>query len=467
MAPEAGKNSRKAPRILIVDDDASQRSLLDSFLTSQKFETVPVASGEKALEVLRTGEISMMISDVRMPGISGLETLRRARQAHALLPILLVTAYTDIREAVGAMRDGAVNYLGKPIDLDELLASVRQATGLSAAAPLKFNEDKQLPAHVVARSPLMQAVFGDVSLIAPSESRVLITGESGVGKEVVVDVMHAWSARASGPLVKVNCAAIPETLLESELFGHERGAFTGAAAQRIGRFELANGGTIFLDEIAEMSPRLQAKLLRVTEDGRFQRVGSNSEIQTNARILAASNRNLEEEVKQGSFREDLFYRLNVVELNVPPLRERREDILPLASHFMTEFTHGPARFSSAVTECLERYAWPGNVRELRNAMERAALLSRGEVLLPEHLSSRVRQMAAETNAVEPAEAQRLEVIEREAIIQMLRKHNFNRTETAKALGISRRAMIYKLQRLRELGYEVDPASGAFGGAETS
>ena len=235
MAPEAGKNSRKAPRILIVDDDASQRSLLDSFLTSQKFETVPVASGEKALEVLRTGEISMMISDVRMPGISGLETLRRARQAHALLPILLVTAYTDIREAVGAMRDGAVNYLGKPIDLDELLASVRQATGLSAAAPLKFNEDKQLPGHVVARSPLMQAVFGDVSLIAPSESRVLITGESGVGKEVVVDVMHAWSARASGPLVKVNCAAIPETLLESELFGHERGAFTGAAAQRIGR----------------------------------------------------------------------------------------------------------------------------------------------------------------------------------------------------------------------------------------
>ncbi len=456
MAPEAGKNSRKAPRILIVDDDASQRSLLDSFLTSQKFETVPVASGEKALEVLRTGEISMMISDVRMPGISGLETLRRARQAHALLPILLVTAYTDIREAVGAMRDGAVNYLGKPIDLDELLASVRQATGLSAGTPLKFNEDKQLPAHVVARSPLMQAVFGDVSLIAPSESRVLITGESGVGKEVVVDVMHAWSARASGPLVKVNCAAIPETLLESELFGHERGAFTGAAAQRIGRFELANGGTIFLDEIAEMSPRLQAKLLRVTEDGRFQRVGSNSEIQTNARILAASNRNLEEEVKQGSFREDLFYRLNVVELNVPPLRERREDILPLASHFMTEFTHGPARFSSAVTECLERYAWPGNVRELRNAMERAALLSRGEVLLPEHLSSRVRQMAAETKAVEPAEAQRLEVIEREAIIQMLRKHNFNRTETAKALGISRRAMIYKLQRLRELGCQVDP-----------
>src|SRR5229473_2801507 len=182
MAPEAGKNSRKAPRILIVDDDASQRSLLDSFLTSQKFETVPVASGEKALEVLRTGEISMMISDVRMPGISGLETLRRARQAHALLPILLVTAYTDVREAVGAMRDGAVNYLAKPIDLDELLASVQQAAGISEPAPLRYRENQELPPHVVAESPLMQAVFRDISLIAPSDTRVLITGESGVGK---------------------------------------------------------------------------------------------------------------------------------------------------------------------------------------------------------------------------------------------------------------------------------------------
>src|SRR6266571_1690043 len=347
MAPEAGKNSRKAPRILIVDDDASQRSLLDSFLTSQKFETVPVASGEKALEVLRTGEISMMISDVRMPGISGLETLRRARQTHALLPILLVTAYTDIREAVGAMRDGAVNYLGKPIDLDELLANVRQATGMARSAPMKFSADKQLPPHVVARSPLTQAVFREASLIAASESRVLITGESGVGKEVLVDMIHAWSARSSGPLVKVNCAAIPETLLESELFGHEKGAFTGAVAQRIGRFESASGGTIFLDEISEMSPQLQAKLLRVTQNGSFNRVGSDTELHTNARILAATNSNLDEKAKAGRFREDLFYRLNVVELNLPPLRERPEDILPLANHFVTEMTQGRARLSAS------------------------------------------------------------------------------------------------------------------------
>ena len=460
MPPDAGNLTPKMPRILIVDDDAGQRSLLDSFLKSQGFDTVPVASGECALEVLRNGEISMMISDVRMPGISGLETLRQARQQHAVLPVLLVTAYAEIREAVGAMRDGAVNYLAKPIDLDELLASVQQATGISKPGPLKFSSERQLPPHVVARSPLMQAVFHEASLIAPSESRVLITGESGVGKEVVADVVHAWSARAGGPLVKVNCAAIPETLLESELLGHEKGAFTGAVAQRIGRFEQANGGTIFLDEIADMSAPLQAKLLRVTQEGRFNRVGSNTELQTNARILAATNRHLEEEVKAGRFREDLFYRLNVVELNIPPLRERPEDILALAGAFIAEFTQGKARFSASVQECLARYGWPGNVRELRNAMERAALVSLGELILPEHLPARVRSAAAATqmaNIAETAEAQRLGEIERQAIFQALRKHDFNRTETAKALGISRRALLYKLQRFRELGFEVDPA----------
>src|SRR3989475_1346391 len=361
MPPDAANNTAKTPRVLIVDDDAGQRSLLDSFLKTQGFDTVPVPSGERALEVLRGGNFNMMISDVRMPGVSGRETLRRARQEHAVLPVLLVTAYADSREAVGAMRDGAVNYLAKPIDLDELLASVRLATGLSTVAPLKLSENKRLPDHIVARSPLMQALFRDASLIAPSESRILLTGESGVGKEVLADVIHAWSARVSGALVKVNCAAIPETLLESELFGHEKGAFTGAVAQRIGRFELANGGTIFLDEISEMSPQLQAKLLRVTQDGRFQRVGSNAEVHTNARILAASNRNMDDEVKVGRFREDLFYRLNVVELNVPPLRERPDDIPPLANHFVAELTQGRARLSASVVESLERYAWPGNV----------------------------------------------------------------------------------------------------------
>ena len=450
-------NSTSRPRrILIVDDDAGQRSLLNSFLRSQGFETVLAASGEQALEALRTQAFAMMISDVRMPGISGLETLRQARKEHGVLPVLLVTAYADIRDAVGAMRDGAVNYLSKPIDLDELLANVRQATGLTETAPRKFGPDKQLPAHIIAKSPLTQAVFREASLIAASESRVLITGESGVGKEVLADVIHGWSDRVAGPLVKVNCAAIPETLLESELFGHEKGAFTGAMALRIGRFEMAHQGTIFLDEIAEMSPQLQAKLLRVTQSGVFQRLGSNQELRSNARLLAATNTDLEEQVKSGRFREDLFYRLNVVELNIPPLRERTEDILPLALRFVEELTRGRARFSSSVGDCLTRYAWPGNVRELRNAMERAALLSQGELILPEHLPTRVRASLQETPA--PAaptlNAEGLEEIERQAILEALRKHDFNRTETAKALGISRRALLYKLQRFRELGFEI-------------
>jgi DNA-binding NtrC family response regulator len=446
----------KAPRILIVDDDASQRSLLDSFLKSQGFETVPVASGERALEVLRSEPVAMMISDVRMPGLSGLETLRQARKEHAVLPVLLVTAYADVREAVGAMRDGALNYLTKPIDLDELLVSVQHATGITLDPAVRFSDDKQLPGHIIAASLGMRALFRDVSLIASSDCRVLITGESGVGKEVLADVIHTWSARSAGPLVKVNCAAIPETLLESELFGHEKGSFTGAVAQRVGRFEKANGGTIFLDEIGEMSSILQAKLLRVTQDGRFQRVGSNAEIHTNARILASTNRNLDEAVKSGRFREDLFYRLNVVELSIPPLRERPEDILPLAGQFIGEFTHGRARFSASVTDCLLHYSWPGNVRELRNAMERASLLCRGEMVLPEHLPARVLGAAGPSAAPEGRDTGRLEDLERQAILDALRRNKFNRTETAKALGISRRTLVYRLQHLRALGCEVDP-----------
>lgn len=445
-----------APRLLIVDDDPGQRSLLDSFLKSQGFETVPVASGERALGILREQKIDMMISDVRMPGLTGLETLRRARQEHAVLPVLLVTAFADVREAVGAMRDGAVNYLSKPIDFDELLATVRQATGLTRAMPVRFAAELQLPPHVVAHSALMQAVFRDAALIAPSESRVLITGESGVGKEVVADVIHGWSARARGPLVKVNCAAIPENLLESELFGHEKGAFTTAVAQRIGRFEQAHDGTLFLDEIGEMSPQLQAKLLRVTQDGTFNRVGSNKEIRSECRLLTATNKHLEEEVAAGRFREDLFYRLNVVELNVPALRERPEDILPLATRFVEDLTAGKARLSNAVSDCLVRYGWPGNVRELRNALERAALLCRGELILPDHLPTRVRAVLDQPSGPAPANAATLEDIEREAIFRALHAHHFNRTETAKALKISRRALTYKLQRYREQGLPVDP-----------
>jgi len=455
MPSDLRKPSTDAARILIVDDDPGQRSLLDSFLSGQGFVTALADSGERALEMLAAGKFAMMISDVRMPGLTGLETLRLARKDHATLPVLLVTAFTDIRDAVAATRDGAVNYLPKPIDLDELLTSVRQAIGLSVTAPLRYEAEKELPDYVVARSPLTQAVFRDASLIAPSDTRVLITGESGVGKEILADVIHSWSLRASGPIIKVNCAAIPEMLLESELFGHEKGSFTGAHAQRIGRFEEADRGTILLDEIAEMSPALQSKLLRITQDGRFQRVGSNREIHTHARLLAATNRNLETEVKNGRFREDLFYRLNVVELNLPPLRERREDILPLATMFVNEFARGRSRLSEPTGRCLEKYAWPGNVRELRNAMERAVLLSRGELILPDHLPARVLEASKSVATAETMDLERLEEIERQAIVQTLRQHNGNRTETARALGISRRTLIYKLQRFRQAGHVVE------------
>jgi len=444
-----------APRILVVDDDPGQRSLLETFLRGQHFEVVTADSGERALELLTSNGFAMMISDVRMPGWSGLETLRRVRLQFPSLPVLLVTAFADIRDAVVAMRDGALNYLAKPIDLDELLTNVRTGTGTAGPAPGSLGAGKPLPAGVVAQSPLTAALFQEAALVAPSEARVLITGESGTGKEVLADVIHAWSARSAGPLIKVNCAAIPETLLESELFGHERGAFTGASNQRIGRFEEADGGTIFLDEIAEMSPALQAKLLRVTQDGRFQRVGSNREIRSHARILAATNRNLEDEVKRERFREDLFYRLNVMELHLPPLRERREDIQPLANLFLEKFARNRTRLADATVVCLQNYSWPGNVRELRNTIERAVLLSQSELILPDHLPAKFREVLKSAVPAAAIEAQQLEEIERQAILAALAQHKFNRTETAKALGISRRALIYKLQRFRQMGLPVD------------
>lgn len=456
----------RGPCILIVDDDPGQRSLLESFLRSQGFETLTAGSGEEALALLAQRHVDLLISDVRMPGLSGLDTLRRARQQHGTLPVLLVTAYADIREAVGAVRDGALNYLPKPIDLDELLQCVREATGQRHPLPRQGSLPSLLP-EVIAVSPQMQALLRDAALVAASDTRVLITGESGVGKEVVADLIHAWSRRAQGPLIKVNCAAIPETLLESELFGHEKGAFTGATRQRIGRFEQARGGTLFLDEIGDMALSLQAKLLRVIQDGRFQRIGSNLDIYSDARIIASTNRDLESAVREGRFREDLYYRLNVVELHVPPLRERPEDILPLATHFLRQFSGGRARFSPSVVSLLQAYSWPGNVRELRNVMERAALLSHGELVLPEHLPARILQsVESRTDPLGGTELVRLEEVERQKILETLRRCGFNRTETARALGISRRTLVYKLQRYREAGYAVDPPSESPGPRES-
>ncbi|MGI6456923.1 MAG: sigma-54-dependent transcriptional regulator [bacterium] len=445
----------KQYRILVVDDDYNQRSLFSSFLSSQGFHILTASSAEEALQILQdTQDVHMMISDVRMPGISGLEALHKVREEFLNLPVLLVTAYADIRDAVRAMRDGAVNYLEKPIDLDELLSSIQKALGIINGASIQYPSQATLPEHVIVRSPAMQNVFNEAALVAPSDSRILITGESGVGKEVLADMIHQWSARSSRPLIKVNCAAIPENLLESELFGHEKGAFTGATHRRIGRFEEAHGGTILLDEIAEMTPGLQSKLLRITQDGTFQRVGSNQEIKTDVRILAATNRNLEQEVEQGKFREDLFFRLNVMEIYIPPLRERPEDILPLANHFLSLFMQGNPRLSQPCVQCLQQYDWPGNVRELQNAMERASLMARGGLVIPEHLPRRIYTTCSDSplQIESTPGTQKLEDIERKVILETLRKNNNNRTETAKELGISRRALTYKLQRYSEEGY---------------
>lgn len=455
-APE-NETQPKATRILVVDDDPGQRSLLESFLNSQGFTIVTAESGEEALDALDSEEFHLLISDVRMPGMSGLELFKTVRESNATLPVLLVTAYADVRDAVSAMRDGVANYLEKPIDLDELLATVNQFVNAGNRSSTVAGDGLDLPDSVVAQSASMQRVMHEAALVAPSESRILITGESGAGKEVVADLIHLWSPRADGPFVKVNCAAIPEALLESELFGHEKGAFTDATSQRIGRFEQANGGTILLDEVAEMSPSLQAKLLRVSQNGTFQRVGSNDERTTDARILAATNQNLEQEVLEGRFREDLFFRLSVIEIYVPPLRERHADIASLATLFAAQFTKGNPRFSNAAMSSLELYEWPGNVRELHNAIERATLMARGEVILPEHLPQRVQDAApnAAANSKPGAPGKRMEDVERVVILQALREHAYNRTETARSLGISRRALTYKLRRFREQGHLTD------------
>ncbi|MBI5091008.1 MAG: sigma-54-dependent Fis family transcriptional regulator [Candidatus Hydrogenedentes bacterium] len=457
------KNTEPSPetangyRILVVDDDESQRSLLVSFLSSQGFSVTAASSGEEALTVLGGALFNLLISDVRMPGLSGLDTLRRLRQENNPIPVLLVTAYADVRDAVGAMRDGAANYLEKPIDLDELLESVSHSLGASDVMKISSLAELPIPDSVVAQSPQMRRVLQEAALVAPSDSRVLITGESGAGKEVVADLIHAWSRRSAAPMIKVNCAAIPETLLESELFGHEKGSFTGAVAQRVGRFEEAAGGTILLDEVAEMSSGLQAKLLRVAQDGTFQRVGSNLERASDVRVLAATNRDLEKEVSSGRFREDLYYRLNVVEIHVPPLRERPADILEMAHRFAEFFLKRKVRLSPSVISCLELYEWPGNARELRNAMERATLMARGDLMLPEHFPKRVSEAgrSAEREVGEGAGGSRIDDVERVLILKTLRENAYNRTETAKTLGISRRALIYKLRRYREQGHATE------------
>jgi DNA-binding NtrC family response regulator len=434
--------------LLVVDDDAGQRELLGGFVKTLGHAVREAASGEEALEAVRRHPPDMLLLDVRLPGISGLETLRQVRLLAPDLPVLLITAFADLRQAVDAIKSGAEDYLPKPVDLEELRAAINDALGGTTADGLAAHPP--LPDGFVCASPAMQHVVATVAVVAAANVPVLLGGESGTGKEVIARLIHAWSPRAAGPLVAANCASLAETLIESELFGHARGAFTGAAEARQGFCRTAHGGTLFLDEIGELPLHLQPKLLRALETGLIVPVGSDRPVAVDARLLAATNRDLEQEIAAGRFREDLFYRLNVVELTLPPLRERRDDVLPLARRFGGEFAGGPVRLSPQAVHCLLAYAWPGNVRELRNAIQRACLLCRGDVILPEHLPPKIAALGASAAAPDDAAAGRLSQVERATILATLEECGGNRTHAAKKLGISRRALIYKLRAISDV-----------------
>jgi two-component system NtrC family response regulator len=443
-------------RILIVDDETAQRELVGGFLKKQGHEVLLAGSGAEALGQVKDTRVDLVISDFKMPGMSGLELLRNVKAVNPEIPFILVTAYGTVETAVQAMKDGAADYVTKPLDLEELqlrIGRVGEQVRLQSAV-------RDLQAHLIERHRLegiigesgrMQEVLALVKRVAPSDATVLIRGESGTGKELIARALHFNSPRAAGPLVTLNCAALPEQLLESELFGHERGAFTGAVAQRKGRFELADGGSIFLDEIGDLTPALQVKLLRVLQERQFERLGGTRTLAVNVRVLAATHRDLEGAIQAGTFREDLYYRLNVVTLQIPPLRERREDIPLLLDHFLRKFARKNRRevagLTAAARDALLRYDYPGNVRELENIVERAVLLCRGAVIDLEDLPVTLRP-----GERGPADAEvgrlpdLLAGIERQAIRAALERHGGIQTQAAAELGISERVLRYKIKK---------------------
>ncbi len=440
-------------QILIVDDEVRYRELYMHVLESAGFRTKAAASAEEAMALLRAQLPAMVVADVRMPGESGIELLRRARKEHPGLPFLLVTAYADVRDAVSAMRLGAVDYLSKPVDLDELLTAVRDAVGI-------YDETTELTIPpealrgVVAESASMRTVLRDAYRVAQSDANILLTGESGTGKEVVARFIHQNSPRRDKTMITFNCASIPGSLLAGELFGHEKGAFTGAVTKRLGRFREAETSTLFLDEIGDMPLELQPALLRAIETNVITPLGGGKEIKVDYRLLAATNRSLAEEVEAGRFRQDLYYRLNVIAIEIPPLRERTEDILPLARHFLATRRNEDKRLSRAAAQALVAHPWPGNVRELANAIERAWLLSQTDVILPEHLPPVVRMAAArssdeviEMGSGGPVDVKTLEASGADSIRRALEQTGGNRTRAADLLGITRRGLIYKMKRL--------------------
>jgi two-component system response regulator AtoC len=382
-------------RVLIADDDASIRALLKDMLADEGYETIEVKSGADVLRAVPKVEPNLIMLDVRMPDMDGIEVLRRLSSQGQKIPVLMMTAFGSASSAIEATKLGAHDYLTKPFaDIDEVLNRVRRVFEYQSMATevrkLRAELGRDLSERMIGNSQRMQDIYKTIGMISQTDANVLIMGETGAGKEVVADTIHHHSNYRNGPLVKVNLTALPETLVESELFGHEKGSFTGAVAQRKGRFEMAHKGTIFLDEIGDMTLSTQRKLLRVLQDKQFERVGGSTAVKVDCRIVAATNRNLKEEVDAGRFREDLYYRLNVVTIHVPPLRERKDDIPLLTEHFLVKFrytpTSPPARISEEAMQTLVNYDWPGNVRQLEHTIERAVIMARGGIITSQHLA---------------------------------------------------------------------------------
>ena len=455
-----------ASSILVVDDDDAHRSMLRTMLRSWGFNVEEATDGDEAVERVRERAFDAVLSDVRMARMDGIHALKAMLEYNPALPVVLMTAFSSVETAVDALRLGAYDYLVKPLDFDLLRETLEQAIERSQHSVENRELRRQLTEaassqEIVGRSDALKRMLGFIETVAPTEATVLITGESGTGKELVARALHTASARADKPLVTVNCAALTETLLESELFGHEKGAFTGADRRREGRFVQANGGTLFLDEIGEMPLQLQAKLLRALQQGEIQRVGSDIPITVDVRVIAATNRNLLREAQEKRFREDLFFRLNVISIEVPALRQRGDDIPLLAAYFLQRFAERNRKsikgFSPQALDSMRRYQWPGNVRELENAVERAVILCCGDLVTPAELPDTVAQAPEPAEAPETAEAislagMALEDVERLAIEDTMRQTGDNKSEAARRLGITRATLHNKL---RKYGLEQD------------
>jgi len=442
--------------LLVADDDPGLRESLERTLTREGYRVVLASDGRAALERVQAGGVDLIVTDLRMPGLTGLELLRAAKAIMPDVDVILLTAFGTVEEAVKAMKDGAYDFLTKPFRREQLIKLIDKALERrdlieQNRALKKQLEDIRAKGQMIGASPSFRRMLTLVEQIADSSATILIQGESGTGKELVARTIHERSARRNGPFVAVNCAALPETLLESELFGYEKGAFTGAAGRKEGRFELANGGTLFLDEVADLSLVTQPKILRVLQEGEFERLGGTRSLQVDVRIVAATNQDLSEMVKEKRFREDLYYRLNVITVRVPPLRERHEDIRVLAQHYLRVYAAKNGRklegFSNEALERLESYAWPGNVRELENLIERTVLLARKDRIDAEDLPEEVAGVKRPPrDAILELVGTPLDEIEQRLLDETLRITGGNKTQAAKLLGIDVRTVARKLER---------------------